>query len=198
GPYFFMAAFLGGIAATALLTVVYRRGLELGSAIQPPQLHDLGKLTFAFCVFWAYLFWSQYLVIWYGLLPREQSFVIHRLSAPFTPLAVLVFFCLFVIPFFGLLGATPKRTPGILAAFAGVVLFGLWIERYTLIYPSHYPRAAELYLGWQEVGIAFAFAGLLLASLMFFATRFPLFQLWQPLSELELLRAPGELPSEPE
>ncbi|MBI4544556.1 MAG: hypothetical protein HY703_05115, partial [Gemmatimonadetes bacterium] len=47
GPYFFMAAFLGGIAATALLTVVYRRGLELGSAIQPPQLHDLGKLTFA-------------------------------------------------------------------------------------------------------------------------------------------------------
>src|SRR5690606_37047833 len=49
GPYFFMAALLGGIAATAVLTIIYRGRLGLADAIDPPQFHDLGKLTFAFC-----------------------------------------------------------------------------------------------------------------------------------------------------
>src|SRR5690606_41031808 len=49
GPYFFMAALLGGLAATAVLTIIYRGRLGLADAIDPPQFHDLGKLTFAFC-----------------------------------------------------------------------------------------------------------------------------------------------------
>src|SRR5690606_1908128 len=110
GPYFFMGAFLGGIALTALVAVIYRRTLGLENALIPPQFHDLGKMTFGFCVFWAYMFWSQYLVIWYGQLPWEQTFVIHRLSQPYTPFAIFMFFGLFVIPFFGLLGVKPKKT----------------------------------------------------------------------------------------
>src|SRR5690606_25704192 len=117
-------------------------GLE--RAIEPPQFHDLGKLTFSFCIFWAYLFWSQYLVIWYGKLPWEQAFVIHRLQQPYAPVAVLVFFALFVLPFFGLLGVRAKKTPAILGLFAIVVLVGLWFERYMLVYPSLYQDAERL------------------------------------------------------
>jgi hypothetical protein len=186
GPYFFMPAILGGMAATSILTRSVTTKLGESDRIAPSQWHDLGKLMFGLCVFWGYLFFSQFIVIWYGLLPGEQSFVIHRFSAPFTPIARAVFACLFVIPFFGMLGVTPKRSPRSQNIFAGIILLGLWLERYLLVYPSHNLGAERLPLGWPEVGTALLFAGALLAAIGWFITRFPLFQLWQPMSEVEL------------
>lgn len=186
GPYFFMGAFLGGVALTAILTTVYTRVLDVEEFVSPTQFHDLGKLTFAFTVFWGYLLFSQFIVIWYGLLPGEQSFVAHRFAAPFNGLARLVFLLLFVMPFFGLLGVAPKRRPEILSMFAGVSLLGLWLERFLLVYPSFYAGADRLPLGWLEIGVAPLFGGLLLFALTAFATRFPMFQLWQPMTEVEL------------
>src|SRR5690606_9833284 len=172
GPYFFMAGFLGGISATILFTIAYRKSLGLDSVIRTQQFHDLGKLQFAFCVFWAYLFWSQYLVIWYGQIPWEQAFFVARLGEPYGGIALTVFLFIFVFPFFGLLGATPKKTPPILATFAALVLLGLWLERYLLIYPSIY-QGETAPLGWQEVGTGLAFAGLFIGAAVLFATRFP-------------------------
>lgn len=187
GPYYFMAGFLGGIAATAILTTIYRSKLGLEDYIQPPQFHDLGKLTFGFCVFWAYLYWSQYLTIWYGLLPWEQTFLVHRIGAPYGRLSGVVFGFIFLIPFVGLLGVVPKRTPKILSTFAAIVLIGLWLERYVLIYPSYYHDADSITFGWQEIGVALPFAGLFLASVVWFGTRFPIMQLWEPRAEEEAL-----------
>ncbi|HWV57751.1 MAG TPA: hypothetical protein VNZ57_09895 [Longimicrobiales bacterium] len=187
GPYFFMGGVLGGVAVTSLAVMIYRNGLGLHDVIQSNHLHDLGKLTFGFCIFWAYMFWSQFLVIWYGMLPHDQSFVVDRFSAPFLAPALLVFACLFVIPFFGLLGVKPKRTPAIFGTFASIILFGLWIERFVLVYPANYAHAESLPFGWIEIGTSFVFAGLFLASLMFFATRFPLFQRWLSSHEHKLL-----------
>jgi hypothetical protein len=186
GPYVFMGGFLGGIMTTALITITLRARLGLHDWILPSTLHDLGKLSFGFTVFWGYLFFSQYIVIWYGLLPHEQAFVVHRFTPPFRIIAQLVGLFLFVIPFFGLMGVTAKRTPGIYAMFAGISLFGLWLERYLLVYPSLWIGAEDLPFGWQEPGLMLLFAGLFLAAISFFLTRMPLFQVWQPLSELEL------------
>lgn len=186
GPYFFMAAFLGGVVATGLVTLIYRARLGLEDVIGTPSLHDLGKLTFALCIFWAYTMFAQLLPIWYGLLPMEQSFLVHRLGRPFGLIAVAVLLCLWALPFFGLLSAAAKKTPAVYGTFAAIVLLGLWLERYLLVYPSHYWQGAEIPLGWQEVGIGLGFAGLLVLAHLWFVTRFPIFQLWQPLSELEL------------
>ncbi|MGH7448158.1 MAG: hypothetical protein ACRELT_11390 [Longimicrobiales bacterium] len=186
GPYVFMGGFLGGIMATAVVTIALRDRLGLHEWIVPATLHDLGKLGFGFTVFWGYLFFSQYIVIWYGLLPLEQSFVIHRFTPPFRIIAQLVGLFIFVIPFFGLMGVTPKRTPAILTTFAAISLFGLWLERYLLIYPSLWIGTEDLPFGWQEPGLFLFFAGLFLASIAWFLTKFPLFQIWQPASEVEL------------
>lgn len=183
GPLFFMGGFLGGIAATALLTSIYRARLGLGDYIQTPQFHDLGKLTFAFCVFWVYLFWSQFLVIWYGMLPAEQTYLVHRFLPPYAGVSTIVVLMLFVIPFFGLLGVIPKRSPAILSFFAAIVLIGLWLERYMQIYPAYYYDAESVVFGWQEIGFALPFAGLFILSLAYFASRFPIMQLWQPYVE---------------
>jgi hypothetical protein len=187
GPYFFMGAFLGGVAATIIVCVLYVLRGNARHIIEPVTLHDIGKLMFGFCVFWAYLFYSQFIVIWYGLLPIEQAWVVHRFGQPFQPLMALVFACLFVFPFFGLMGVAPKRTPQILAFFAIIVLIGLWLERYMLVYPSLYSAARDIPFGWQEFGPLFFFVGLLALAVVGFQSRFPIFQMWQPPSELELL-----------
>jgi hypothetical protein len=187
GPYFFMGAFLGGVAATIIVCVLYVLRGNARHIIEPVTLHDIGKLMFGFCVFWAYLFYSQFIVIWYGLLPIEQAWVVHRFGQPFQPLMALVFACLFVFPFFGLMGVAPKRTPQILAFFATIVLIGLWLERYMLVYPSLYSAARDIPFGWQEFGPLLFFVGLLALAVVGFQSRFPIFQMWQPPSELELL-----------
>jgi hypothetical protein len=187
GPYFFMGAFLGGVAATIVVCVSYVLRGQARDIIEPVNLHDIGKLMFGFCVFWAYLFYSQFIVIWYGLLPIEQAWLIHRFGQPFQPLMALVFACLFVFPFFGLMGVMPKRTPQILVFFASIVLIGLWLERYMLVYPSLYSANTDIPFSWIEFGPLLFFLGLLALAVTGFQARFPIFQIWQPASELELL-----------
>lgn len=194
GPYVFMGAFLTGIAITALTTVVYGRRAGFRENLLPNHYHDIGKLTFAFCVFWAYLYFSQFIVIWYGQLPVEMTFFNHRFAPPFRIISQIVFALVFVIPFFGLMGVTAKKRTGILAAFASLVLFGMWLERYFLIYPSYYHGGEGLPLGWQEIAPALLFGGLLLGAHTWFAQRFPMFQIWQPASEIELQGVHVEMP----
>ena len=187
GPYVFMAAFLGGIAATAVATVFYRKRLDLSEYVEGANLHDLGKLFFAFSIFWAYLFWSQYIVIWYGNLPNEQIFLVERMQAPYKILSILVVVAMFLLPFFGLLGVKPKKTPGIMATIALISLLGLWLERYILVYPTLYPDVETAIFGIPEMGIGLGMLGLLIGALSWFASRFPMLQVWQPATEVELL-----------
>lgn len=194
GPLFFMGGFLGGIAATAVLTSIYRSTLGLGDYIKTPQFHDLGKLTFAFVVFWAYLFWSQFIVIWYGMLPAEQTYFVHRFLPPYAGISTTVVILLFLVPFIGLLGAMAKRSPITLSFFSIVALVGLWLERYMQTYPSYYHDLDSVVFGWTEIGFALPFAGLMILSLIYFAVRFPILQIWQPLVEELWLTSTEEPP----
>ncbi|CAN5888206.1 polysulfide reductase NrfD [soil metagenome] len=186
GPYLFMGAILGGAMTTALITIALRHRAGLGNWILPSTLHDLGKLCFGFTVFWGYMFFSQYIVIWYGLLSWEQEFIINRFVPPFRTIAQLVAVLLFVVPFFGLMGVAAKRTPAVFATIASISLLGLWLERWLLVYPSLWIGAEDLPLSWPEPGLLLLFVGLYLAAISFFLTRVPTFQIWQPLSEIEL------------
>jgi hypothetical protein len=170
---FFITAFHGGIAATVIAIVLLRPRLRLEDFITVRQFHDIGKLLFAFSVFWMYINWSQYIVIWYGQLPHEQEFFINRLNEPFRSLTGLVVLSVFVIPFFGLLTRPPKKVPGILAGFAVLILAGHWIERYLLVFPSLH-EGGPLPFGIAEVGIGLGFMGLFLACYTWFVRSFPM------------------------
>jgi hypothetical protein len=186
GPYLFMGAFLGGIALTTVVAVAYSRRHDFAGVVSPSGFHDLGKMFLGMTIFWAYLFFSHYIVIWYGKLPLEQEYLIHRLVMPFRITSSIVFFMLFVIPFFGMLSVAAKRHARVLMIFALISLVGLWLERYTLVYPSLYIGTETLPLGWREIGVLPLFLGLMLMAHGWFASRFPMFQSWQPFSELEL------------
>ena len=187
GPWFFMGAFLGGIMATSLWSLYLRtKHKDFHNLIGLQQRHDLGKLCFAFTVFWTYLFFSQYLVIWYGKLPWEQAWIVKRSAPPWGGLSALVIVLCFVIPFAGLLGRRAKMKPALLGTFTSVILVGLWLERYELVAPSLYHEGDPIFTIWQPL-IGLMFLGLWIGSVRWFLSTFPAIQMWQPMSDPEAL-----------
>ena len=187
GPWFFMGAFLGGITATALWSLYLRtRHKDFQHLIGLQQRHDLGKLAFAFTVFWTYLFFGQYIVIWYGKLPWEQAWIIHRSDPPWGQLSTLAIVMVFVVPFAGLIGRRPKMKPALLATFATISLVGLWLERYILIAPVFYHEGDPALPLWQPL-IGLMFLGLWLGAVRWFLQTFPAIQIWQPMADPEAL-----------
>jgi hypothetical protein len=170
---FFVTAFHGGIAATAVIVTLLRRYLRLEDFITTRQYHDLGKLVFALAVFWMYINWSQYIVIWYGLLPHEQEWFVHRFVGDFGVITRAVVVLVFVLPFFGLLTRPPKQVPGVLTFFACLILIGHWLERFLLVVPSLW-EGVGFPLGFTEIGMGLGFLGLFVACYAWFAGTFPL------------------------
>ena len=175
GGFFFIGAWLAGLMSLALLMLLWRRHFGLEDVITPQHLHDLGKLCFGFTVFWGYTFFSQFLVIWYGNLPEETSFLYLRMVRPEWKgiSAAMVVLC-FVVPFWGLIGIKPKKTPGLLATFATISLIGLWVDRYVLVTPSIVQAADNLPLGILDVLMTAGFFGVWGLCYLWFADRFPL------------------------
>ncbi len=201
GGYFAWGCFLSAIAATTLLSLLHRRAPGLEGEIHAGRMHDLGKMIFAFSIFWMYLFWSQYLVIWFGNLPEETGFLDLRLgpqflqdkgqvgtrwlfegfdfslqrirAEPYAELTLFVWLCNWIIPFWVLLGQRPKRTPAILGGVALIVLLGFWLERNVLVWPSLVPDDPVAWVGPIQLGIAAGFLGAFVLVYLIFTRVFP-------------------------
>jgi hypothetical protein len=189
GPWFFMGAFWTGIASTALWSLYLRtKDQDIEKHIGLQQRWDLGKLSFAFTVFWTYLFFSQYIVIWYGKLPWEQAWIIRRSAEPWGGFSLLVIALCFLVPFAGLIGRKPKMKPKLLAFFTSVILLGLWLERYGMVAPSLHHEGDPIFTIWQPL-IGLMFLGLYVGSIRWFLSTFPAMQIWQPMVDPETVEA---------
>jgi hypothetical protein len=173
GAFYFMGSFLAGLMLLAILAIVLRRAMGLGGIYTSRQQHDLGKLCFGFTVFWAYLMWSQFLVIWYGNLPEETYFIFYRLYGVWRPVGIAVFLLVFLIPFIGLLGVKPKLFAPTMVGFALVSLVGIWLERYLEVVPAINGGAGPA-IGLPEIGVTLFFGGLFFMSWAWFASRYPI------------------------
>jgi hypothetical protein len=173
--YFFTGAWLSALAGLAVMATLFRKylGLDFFTA---NQWHDLGKLIFAFCIFWAYLWFSQLLTIWYGNMPRETIFLESRSLPPWQALSTAFFACVFVIPFLLLLWQKLKAVPPYLASVAGVILLGLWLDRYVGVVPSIW-TAGGVPFGVIEVLTTLGFLGLFGICYALYASTFPLLPL---------------------
>ena len=171
GWWFFMGAFLSGIAMTAFMATQLRDKYKLESYITPNHFWDIGKIAFGFSIFWVYQFWSQYLPIWYANLPEETGWVFLRFEQPWRTLGFTVFGFVFVLPFLGLMNMHTKKNPFWLALFSLIILSGLWMERHILVMPSLQPDV--VWLGLPEVGVTIGFLGLFGWAVQGFLTKYP-------------------------
>lgn len=137
--YVFAGVFLAGIAVVALLAVWLEARGSLSARLSPETLHDLGKLLFAFGTFWAYIWFCQYLLIWYTNLPEETPYYARRLASGWTLLFWLNPVLNFGVPFVALLSAGVKRRPAVLGQVALLVLLGRWLDSYLLVAPAGGP-----------------------------------------------------------
>ncbi len=136
GIYHFAGLFASALAAISVLVVRLRRRGELRDAVSPGQLHDLGLLLFGFCTFWAYIWFSQYMLIWYANIPEETAYFVRRMRGVWGTLFVLNLVLNWAVPFLALLPRRHKRAPEILGRVAAVVLVGRWLDLYLMILPG--------------------------------------------------------------
>jgi hypothetical protein len=160
GWWLFMGGWVVALMTFTLLTMWWRRHLNVYDLITEHHFHDLGKLCFAFTAFWGYLTFGQYLVIWYGNMAEESHWMRLRLIPPWTQLTVAVAFLMFLLPFLGLMSRAAKVYLPTMIFFALCSITGLWLTRYLEVYPSLYGRPGSLPLGVWEIGIALGYLGL--------------------------------------
>ena len=180
GWWFFMGAFLCGIAMTGLLIARLRSRYQLHRYITPAHLWDTGKIMFGFSIFWVYQFWSQYLPIWYANLPEETGWVFLRFEPPWRTLAFTVFTMVFAIPFLGLLNMYTKKSPVWLGVFCTIILIGMWMERHILVMPSLNPD--RVWVGLPEIGVSLGFLGVFGWRVQGFVSRYPIVKVSDVLS----------------
>lgn len=166
GAYFFITSLFMAWAALSVAAVAVQRRpgddalARAGRRITVDDLHNLGKLVFAFCMLAADFFWSQFVVVWYGNIPEETAFVIRRIRfEPWSTVAWAVLMLLYLVPFVLLLFKRMKRNATMLSTIAGLVLVMAWLERFLLVSPSIFSDAASLPLGPIELAVTLGFAG---------------------------------------
>jgi Ni/Fe-hydrogenase subunit HybB-like protein len=155
--YVFAGCFVQGLSAVTLAAIVLRGRSQHDGLVSIEQLHDLGKLIFAFSTFWAYIWLCQYLLIWYGNLPDEVTYYIKRTSGAWLYLFALNFVMNWVIPFVALLSQRAKRTPRVLKVICALLLCGHWLDLYLLIMPSALKTPK---IGMFEILVATGYAAL--------------------------------------
>lgn len=141
--YIFAGAVPAGIALLVLSTLLGEtRPYE--HILRSTQRHHVGTWLFGFSLFWAYVAFSQYLLMWYSNLPGEIGFYDVRSNGYWWPLTLTLVLCRFLLPFVLLLAEEGKRSRGLLLVAAGAVLVGHYIDMTWLIIPAVYPSGVHL------------------------------------------------------
>ncbi len=142
------------------------------------HLHDLGKYIFGFSIFWTYLWFSQFMLIWYGNIPEETAWFLER-KREYYPLFYMNLAINFLLPFLVLMRRDAKRNLSVLTVVAVILIVSHWLDFYLMIMPS--TLGAAWSIDYFEVGMALVFAGMFLLVVFSELAKAPLIPLKHPL-----------------
>ena len=151
GVYNFAGLFESGLAAIILVSLWLEWRGPLRNVLNDEHLHDLGKLLIAFSIFWVYIWFSQYMLIWYTNIPEETTYFLRRLHGQWHVLFFANVVLNWLVPFVLLLRRDAKRRRTTMALVAAVVLVGRWLDLYLMIFPSVVGETPRI--GLWEIGL---------------------------------------------
>lgn len=161
GVYQFAGLFLAALAAITIIAIYLEWQGALRGILSTEHLHDLGKLLFSFSSFWMYIWFSQYLLIWYVNNPEEASYFVQRLKGGWQYLLLLNLLINWVVPFVVLMPRATKRSRKVLLIVSLILLAGRWLDLYvTILPPLGIGPLAEF--GVVEAGLAAGGVGIFL------------------------------------
>jgi hypothetical protein len=174
--YTWASTFVAGISLIALFVVFLKNNdyLELSNQ---EHLHDLGKFMFAFSIFWTYLWFSQFMLIWYSNQPEETTYFISRIGnqvkeGPYKGIYWLMFVINFLAPFLILMTRGAKRNYTTITFMALLILFSHWLDFYQMVFPGPSPDHVPMIL--FDFGIALGFVGVIMFVTGRTLSRYPL------------------------
>jgi hypothetical protein len=169
--YTFASTFVAGVALIAIFVVFLKNNgyLELTNK---EHLHDLGKFVFAFSIFWTYLWFDQFMLIWYANIPEETVYFKPRLQGAYRGIFFLNLIINFLAPFLLLMTRGAKRNYGTMTMICALVLFGHWLDFYQMVMPGVSPDKVPFMLA--DFGIALGFVGLIMFATARALTKAPL------------------------
>ncbi|MBI2335765.1 MAG: quinol:cytochrome C oxidoreductase [Deltaproteobacteria bacterium] len=157
GVYNFAGMFVNGVVGITLITL-FLKGRDYLEKVNEDHLHDLGKLIFAFSIFWAYIWISQLLLIWYSNIPEEVTYYQARWIPHYKGLFFMNLVINFVFPFLVLMRRGSKRDFKTLKLVATILVVGHYLDLYLMIMPG--PLGERAVIGLIEVGSFLGYLGL--------------------------------------
>lgn len=163
GVFTFSGLVVSGLA-TLILVLIYLQSVGYLEEINLNHYHDLGKLLFGFTTFWAYIWFCQYILIWYANIPEEGMYYVLRENAGWAWPFWINLILSWVIPFVVLLPRSTKRNKTVLQRTCFVILIGQWLNLYIMIAPKvmEHHGVMSANITWVEFFIATGYAGLFL------------------------------------
>ncbi|HYO80909.1 MAG TPA: hypothetical protein VES20_05880 [Bryobacteraceae bacterium] len=149
GIYCFAGGGLSFICVWTLICLFLRKRNVLANTITIEHYHDLGKWMLALTIFWAYIAFSQYLLIWYANIPEETVWYLHRFEGTWSWVSGAILFGHFIIPFFILLPRASKRNPAVLKFMAYWLLAFQFLDWYWQVMPTFSKHGVALH--WLDV-----------------------------------------------
>ncbi|MCR9202383.1 MAG: quinol:cytochrome C oxidoreductase [Planctomycetaceae bacterium] len=162
GIYAFSGAMVAGLSVLAIVVAVIVRR-QLHPAINCEHLHDVVKLLFGMNCFWAYIAFSQYLLIWYANIPEETVWLRHRQMHGWDSISQALVIGHFVVPFLVLMPRAAKRSTRLVIVMSGLLLVMHWLDLYWVVYPQF---AESPVFGLTELLTAAGFAGVLAVGVL--------------------------------
>jgi hypothetical protein len=153
-----------------MLFVIWLQNQGYLSFVNKSHLHDVSKWVFALSFLWTYLWFSQFMLIWYSNIPEEVTYYIHRLEH-FKGLFFGVFLVNFAFPMIILMSRDAKRVIGYLLFVGALIFIGHWLDVYLMIMPG---GVGHLHFGFMEIGMFIGFLGLFLFTVFNSLSKAPL------------------------
>ena len=170
GWYVFASMFVSGITAIALITI-YLKSKGYLEFVNDSHIHDLGKFMFGISIFWTYLWFSQFMLIWYSNIPEEVTYFITRIedyNLPFFGMVVMNF----IFPLLILMNSDYKRVNYFIVMAGIVILLGHYMDVFNMIMPS--AVGDQWFIGAAEIGGFLFFLGLFIFIVFKELTKAPL------------------------